>query len=143
MILPKVVLDSNVIVSALLVKQGKPAQIILLAQQGHFQCILSKEILAEVRRIAYRKHIQKKYHPTQESIEQLLGILQTWSTWVEVKQVENVIPNDPPDNFVLACAVEGEADYLVSGNLHFVNLKAYRNIKMVTPAQFLNILHSL
>lgn len=65
------------------------------------------------------------------------------STFVTVQNVENVITIDPPDNIVLACAVEGGADYLVSGDLHFLNLKEYRNVKMVTPAQFLEILKSL
>jgi len=60
-----------------------------------------------------------------------------------IVDVENIITEDPPDNIVLACAVQSNADYLVSGNLHFLNLKEYRNIKMVTPAQFLEILRAI
>lgn len=139
----KAVLDSNVIVSALLVNRGKPAQIIGHARSGSFQCLLSQEILAEVRRIVHRKHIQKKYDVPEEKIEALLSVMQEISAWVTIQNVENVITNDPPDNLVLACAVEGGADYLVSGNLHFVNLKQYRNVKMVTPSEFLEILVAL
>lgn len=141
--MPKAVLDSNVIVSAVIVSHGKPAQIVILARQGKFESILSPEILQEVRRILHRKHIQKRYHPTEQAIEDLLGVLNEISTLITVQNVENVITTDPPDNIVLACAVEGGADYLVSGNLHFINLKEYRNVKMVTPAQFLEILKSL
>lgn len=141
--MPKAVLDSNIIVSALIVPHGKPAQIILYAKQGKFTCILSAEILQEVRGILTRRHIQKKYHPTEEAIEKLLSVLQELSVMISVQNIENVIPNDPPDNIVLACAVEGNADYLVSGNLYFINLKEYRNVKMVTPAQFLETLKSL
>lgn len=141
--MPKAVLDSNVIVSALIVPHGKPAQIILHAKQGKFICVLSAEILQEVRGILHRQHIQKKYHPSEQAIQDLLTVLQELSVMISVQSVENVITNDPPDNIVLACAVEGGVDYLVSGNLHFLNLKEYRNIKMVTPAQFLEILNSL
>lgn len=139
----KAVLDSNVIVSALLVSQGKPAQIIGYARSGVFRCVLSNEILQEVRRIVHRKHIQKKYNLPEEKIEELLGALQEISMWVTIQAVENIITNDPPDNLVLACAIEGNADYLVSGNLHFLNLRKHRNVKMVSPAEFLDILAKL
>jgi uncharacterized protein len=141
--MPKAVLDSNIIVSALIVPHGKPAQIILLAKEGKFQCTLSEEIIQEVRNVLQRKHIQKKYHPSENAIEDFIKIIRANSTFHTIQQVENIIPNDPPDNIVLACAVESRADYLVSGNLHFINLKDYRNVKMVTPAQFLEVLAAI
>jgi putative PIN family toxin of toxin-antitoxin system len=141
--MPRAVLDSNVIVSAIIVPVGKPAQIILMAREGKFQCILSQEILGEVRRILKSKHIQKKYHPDPDESEDLIAVLTGISELIELKHIENVIENDPPDNLVLACAVEGGADYLVSGNLHFLNLGEYRRVKMISPAKFLELLASL
>ncbi len=75
-----------------------------------------------------------------KGIEEFLSALRDLGRIVAVHQVENLVPNDPPDNLVLACAVEGNADYLVSGNLHLLNLKEHRGVKMVTPAQFLEII---
>lgn len=141
--MPKAVLDSNVIVSALIVPHGNPARIILLAKEGKFECVLSEDILLEVRNVLQRKHIQKKYHPAEDAIEEFIQAIRAHSTFHTIQYVEDIIPNDPPDNVVLACAVEGGANYLVSGNLHFRNLKEHRNVKMVTPAQFLEILKKL
>jgi len=75
-----------------------------------------------------------------EGIEEFLASLEGICQLVSVQHVENIVPNDPPDNLVLACAVEGKVDYLVSGNLHLLDLEQHRGIKIVTPAQFLEIL---
>ncbi|MBI4674733.1 MAG: putative toxin-antitoxin system toxin component, PIN family [Chloroflexi bacterium] len=139
----KVVLDTNILVSALIIKEGKPARIVMFAREGKFECVLSEEIIEEARTIFHRKHIQKRFHPSEEEIEEFLGALQDVSTFVSIQNVENVITADESDNVVLACAVEGGAEYLVSGDLHFLNLKSHRNVKMVTPAQFLEILKTI
>jgi putative PIN family toxin of toxin-antitoxin system len=136
----KATLDTNVIVSALIKPNGKPAQI--LDQRAKFELVLSDAILQEADTALHRKHIQKKYSPSSDSIEKLFATLREFSTMVHVQHVENIVPNDPPDNLVLACAVEGKADYLVSGDLHLLDLEQHRGIKIATPAQFLEILMS-
>jgi len=136
----KVVLDTNVLVSAFLRSQGKPAQI--LAQDSNFELLLSENILAELTDVLNRPRIHKKQTISQEKLDEYLETLRINSTLITVIEVENLIPQDPPDNLVLACAVEGAADYLVSGNLHLLNLKQHRGIKIVTPNQFLKILAS-
>ncbi len=138
----KAVLDTNVLVSAILRPFGKPAQI-LEQQPSRFELFLLQEILAETLGVLQRKRIQKKDPLTPQIIEAFILRLRTASIIVIVQNVENVITTDPPDNVVLACAVQSNADYLVSGNLHFINLKEHRSVKMVTPAQFLEILKSL
>jgi hypothetical protein len=52
----------------------------------------------------------------------------------------NVIVKDPADDRILECAVEGEVDYLVSGNKHLLDVKEFRGIKIVTVRQILEIL---
>ncbi len=51
-----------------------------------------------------------------------------------------VIADDPDDNAVLACAIEGHAAYVVTGDGHLMSLGAYEGIPIVTPAQFLRAL---
>lgn len=138
----KAVLDTNILVSALVIKVGKPAQVVVFAREGKFESILSEEIIKEARGIFHRKHIQKRFHPTDEEIEEFLDAVRAVSKFIKIEKVEDIITADASDNVVLACAVEGGADYLVSGDLHFLNLKEHRNVKMVTPAQFLEILAS-
>jgi predicted nucleic acid-binding protein len=50
------------------------------------------------------------------------------------------IVKDPADDRILECAVEGEVDYLVSGNKHLLDVKEFRGIKIVTARQILEIL---
>ena len=138
----KAVLDTNVLVSAFIIKQGKPAQIVSRAYVQDFSLLLSEAILRETQIALHYKHIQKRFHPTEQAIEKFLFRLRTGGILLSVRNIENIISNDPPDNLVLACAVEGGADYLVSGNKHLLNLKQHRGVKIVTPAQFLEILKS-
>ena len=125
----KVVLDANIIVSAVIKPTGKPAQI--LGQRDRFELLISDHIIQEARRVLHRKHIQQKYHPSEDKIEGILQVLKEFGRMIAVEHIENLIPQDPPDNLVLACAVEGGADYLVSGNLHLLDLKQHRGVKIV------------
>ena len=135
----KVVLDTNVLVSAFLRDKGKPAQI--LSQNSRFELLICEEILAELTDVLNRPRIRRKETYLEHRVQEFLGQLRSSSTWIAVIEVENIVPHDPPDNVVLACAVEGGADYLVSGNLHLLDLKQHRGVKIVMPAQFLEIIN--
>ncbi|MBI3914235.1 MAG: putative toxin-antitoxin system toxin component, PIN family [Chloroflexi bacterium] len=134
----KVVLDTNVLVSAFLRSKGKPAQI--LSQDSKFELLICEGILAELTDVLNRPRIRRRETYLEHRVHEYLERVRASSIWLTIGEVENIIPHDPPDNLVLACAVEGNADYLVSGNKHFLDLKQHRHVKMVTPAQFLEIL---
>jgi putative PIN family toxin of toxin-antitoxin system len=135
----RIVLDTNILVSAFLRNLGKPAQI--LDQSSNFELILCEEILDELMDVLNRPRIKRKETYLEHRVFEYLDQLRTHSILVTPTEVENLIPQDSPDNLVLACAVEGDADYLVSGNLHLLNLKQHRGIQIVTPAQFLEIIN--
>jgi putative PIN family toxin of toxin-antitoxin system len=137
----KAVLDTNVLVSAFLRSKGKPAQI--LAQGSKFELLLCEEMLDELLDVLNRPRIQRKQPCPQDQLLEYLRRLRVDSTLVTILEVENIVLHDPPDNIVLACAVEGGADYLVSGNKHLLDLEKHRRVKIVTPAQFLEILQTI
>ena len=138
----KAVVDTNILVSALIKPEGKPAQI--LQQVGKFELLFSADILDEAREVLNRKRLRKKYHHTAQDVNTFLDAkLRRAGTLVIVEHVENVIKNDPPDNLVLACAAEGHAQYLVSGNAHLLDLVSYQKVEIVTPARFLEILKTV
>lgn len=134
-----VVLDTNVFVSAFIKHEGNPARILSLSDQ--YTLLLSDAILAETRMVLGRPRIRRKYKVTDDLVQGYLQALEDLAVMVQPALIENVITNDPPDNEVLACAVEGRADYLVSGNRHFLDLVEYKWVRMLTPAQFLSVLH--
>jgi predicted nucleic acid-binding protein len=62
---------------------------------------------------------------------------------VEPKVIERVISDDPKDDAILACAVEGRANYIVSGDEHLLKLREHRGIKILTPREFVEqVLHA-
>ncbi|MBM3130417.1 MAG: putative toxin-antitoxin system toxin component, PIN family [Chloroflexi bacterium] len=136
----KAVLDTNVLVSAFLRDKGKSAQI--LSQNSRFELLICEEIVAELTDVLNRPGIRRKETYLEHRVHEYLERLRASGTWVTIAEIENLIPHDPPDNTVLACAVEGGAKYLVSGNKHLLDLKQHRRVKIVTPAQFLEILKS-
>ena len=134
-----VVLDTNVIVSAFLSKNGVPNQI--LRQAGiDYQLFIAFEILEESRRVLNRPKIQKRGRLTKDEILQFLNDLCAIADIVKNLPSLQVIEDDPSDNVILACALEAKADYLVSGDIHLQKLKIYKEIRIISPSDFLCIL---
>jgi putative PIN family toxin of toxin-antitoxin system len=134
----KIVLDTNVIFSALIKPDGNCARILTAADR--YTLLLSPAILAETEMVLGRQRIRRKYKVTDGIVQDYLAALESLAVMIQPAHVENIITKDPPDNEVLACAVEGSADYLVSGNQHFLELVKYKHVRMLTPAEFLHVL---
>lgn len=60
------------------------------------------------------------------------------SELVEPKIKINIIKDDPDDNKILECAVEGKVNYIVSGDKHLLRVRAYQGIKIITPREFMD-----
>lgn len=134
----RVVLDTNVLVSALIVKAGKPAQI--MRHTSAFTLLLTDEILAETAEVLGRKHIRQRYPVTDADVNAYLRSLRAVGTVIKVEVQVDIITRDPEDNRVLALAQAGGADYIVSGDPHLTELGIYAGIPILTPAQFLDVL---
>ena len=59
---------------------------------------------------------------------------------VETTSKLNIVKDDPTDNIVLECAVDGKVDYIVSGDGHLLKIKEFHGIKIFSPKLFLNLL---
>ena len=82
--------------------------------------------------------IRRKYSLTDEDVEQLLALLQREALLVPgTADVTGAIPADPSDEKILACALDGRADLIVSGNLHLLDLGQYRGVSILNVRQFL------
>jgi putative PIN family toxin of toxin-antitoxin system len=127
----KVVLDTNVIVSGLNFHMSNPAKILLLVASGAIDNLTSRHILNETKRI-----LVGKFFWTREEADAAEVWLNTFSTSVNPKNRIAVIADDP-DNRILECAMEGQADFIISGDHHLTDLKNYQGIKIVDPATFL------
>jgi putative PIN family toxin of toxin-antitoxin system len=139
----RVVIDANVFVSAILKPKSKPDKIIDLIKQGKLALALSHDILAEIRKVLLYPKIKKKLRLTTKEIgESLIQIGQAAIT-TQGKVRVNVIKDDPDDNRYLECAMEAQADFIISGDRHLKDLKSFQGIKIVDPATFLEFIAEL
>ena len=109
------VLDANVFISGLLSKEGPPGQILDAWLEGKFSLFISPQIVVEIQRVLEYPRIRERIEPGEAGF--LIKRLMVASKWVEGKLVLEVLNQDPSDNIYLACAVEAQAEFLVTGNL--------------------------
>jgi uncharacterized protein len=129
----RVVLDTNVLVSALLFR-GKVSRLAALWQQGRLVPLLSKETFGELRKVL----TYQKFSLDQEEIGAILedAILPFFEIVDPVEPIKGVC-TDPDDDPFIACAVSGEAAFVVTGDAQLVGLRQYRTVKFITPSEFL------
>ena len=137
----RIVIDTNVIVSAVLNPHGKPAVILDAVIDGDLNLIVSPDMLEEARRVFSYPKIQKILKQNNISLNEVKNYIDRLSKTAIIvpgKIKLDVIKDDPDDNIVLACALEGKANYIVSGDQHLTSLKTYQALEIVTPAVFLS-----
>jgi putative PIN family toxin of toxin-antitoxin system len=120
----RVVLDSNIIVSGLIVDSGYPAQVLDAWERGLFRLIMAPELLAEVRAVLRRPRIQEKYGISNERIDNLLVDLSVASDPAPTPRRPSLRSRDEKDDHVLECALGGKAHYLVTGDQDLLVLNA-------------------
>lgn len=136
----RVVLDANLFVSAVIEPRGKPAQILDAWRTTRFELLIRQDILDEVGEVLRRPRIQKRHQWTDQMVARFLDGLRELAVVTPGElQILNAA-EDPDDGMYLACAVEGEADYVVSGDQHLLRLGSFQGTLIVTPAQFLAVL---
>lgn len=134
----RVVLDTNVFVSSLLVKSGQPAEALDAWRSRSYLLVTSPPLIAEIVNTLSYERIRRKYNITDDDVAALVTLLEKDALVVPGQtEISGVIPDDPDDERVLACALEGQADLIVSGDHHLLDLKTYEGIPVVTVRQFL------
>lgn len=132
----RVVVDTNVVISAFLHTERPLFQIFQCAVQGRYQLLTSPALIREVGRV-----LRETFHVTDHARIGRLKALVKAAEMITPQRTLNVITADPPDNRILECAVEGRANLIVSGNRrHLLALKAYEGIPIVRAVDFLRTL---
>jgi putative PIN family toxin of toxin-antitoxin system len=138
----RVVLDTNQYVSALLKSKSNSARLMTLVAEGQITLIVSPDILEEIRRVLAYPKIQKLHRRTKQEIEQFIRQTAKIAVVTPGTLEVNAIQADPSDNIFLACAVEGRADYIISGDHHLKDLGVFQGIEILDPAAFLEIIET-
>lgn len=135
----KVVLDTNVIISALF-WEGKPADVMRRVEAGEVEMCLSAEILEEVEWVLVRDKLKVPLKRSGQRVEKIVNKVYSMAHIVNPRVKVNRIKTDPEDNKFLECALECKADYIVSGDRHLLDLGEFSGIKIVTATEFLESL---
>jgi putative PIN family toxin of toxin-antitoxin system len=131
----KVVLDTSVLISALLFK-GELSKLVELWQKGKIVPVISRDTFQELRSVlAY-----PKFSLSQDEINTIIEneILPHFEV-VEVTREIKGVCRDPADDKFISCAFSASAGYVVSGDKDLCDLNRYRSVRIITPADFLKI----
>lgn len=130
----RVVLDTNVVISALVKEDGAPALILSLVMNGRIQLCMTEEIFNEYSGVLSRKKFRSL---DQASVKKALLYIKQKSLWVVPSTRINIIKIDPEDNKFLECASEAKADYLITGNKKHFIMNHYEKTRTMSPRDFL------
>jgi putative PIN family toxin of toxin-antitoxin system len=137
----RAVLDTNIIVSAAISSKGAPFDILeAWRTQRRFMLVTSPQILGEVLRVFEYPKIKKSYGLTDKTIERVILPLAKYAAVTPGELTVKEVKDDPTDDMFLACAIEGEADFIVSGDRHLLEIGTYRGVPILTAAAFLETL---
>ena len=125
----RVVLDSNVIISGFLFG-GPPARLLEYALARQIACFTSLPILDEVRDVLQRP----KFGLSSDQALTLIEALHDLCTIVTPTRRVHAVEADPDDNAILECAMAADAELVVSGDSHLLDLGQWKHIRILSPS---------
>ena len=134
----RAVLDTTQFVSALTRGDGLQGQLIHRWRREALELVTSYALLDELSAVVGRSRLRRRF--ADGALEDLMAVLNRYAVVVPGETIVRAVPDDPDDDAVLACAVEAEADYIVSGDRHLLVLGSYEGIPTLRAAEFLAIL---
>jgi len=129
---PKVVVDTNVFVSAVLLK-GPSSRVLEKWKEGKFILLFSPDIFDEYFEVLARP----KFNQEERDIRELAELLTEKGLAMEPRARLKIVEKDPTDNKFLECAVAGDADFIISGDRHLLNLQEYEGIRILKISRFI------
>ncbi|MHB8625523.1 MAG: putative toxin-antitoxin system toxin component, PIN family [Aggregatilineales bacterium] len=139
----KIVIDTNVLISAVIRRNPTIRAVLDACRTGEVVLVLSKPLLRELGRVLHKPNLQKLHRMTDAEISEYITALSTFAEIVPgTTKLE--VSKDPLDNIFFACAVEAQADYIVSGDVHHIlSVPSFQGVKTISPTDFVEkILHA-
>lgn len=128
----KIIIDTNLWISFLITKDFAKLDEILISQKGIL--IFSKELLDEFLEVARRPKFRRFF--SSSDIEELLETIDEFAVFIKV-QTKIEVCRDPKDNFLLSLAIDGEADFLLTGDNDLLDLTKFGNTSIINISNFL------
>ena len=133
----RVVIDTNVLISGLFGLQNSPsAQLLAAFRRQRLILVTSPAIVEEVALVLARDRIVQRTHMEAAEQEAFISELVDRSELTSGRQLTIPVSRDIKDDKVLACALEGQVDYLITGDEDLLALQAFAGITIATPGSF-------
>jgi putative PIN family toxin of toxin-antitoxin system len=137
----RVVLDTNTLVSGIISSGGPPRRLLDGARTQAFESYSSAILLAELLDVLSRDKFARRLEVAGLTPQGIVIDLRRLVSLVDPADLPRVIPADPDDDHVLACAIAARAELIVSGDRHLLDLGGdYRGIHIASPAEAVSIL---
>jgi len=130
----RVVFDTNVLISATLWEGSVAQKFLFKCIKENIQIFSSQKIIEEYKEILARDFDYIEY----EIGEILEKVLQFVTLVTPIKKID-IVKEDADDNKIIECAVESDAEYIISYDKHLLKLKVYLGIKIIRPEEALGI----
>ena len=140
--MPKIVLDSTVLVSAFLTANGAADAVIQRAKDGSVLVYASDAILDETQKVLAYPRLVQQYRYTEQDVQVFCDSVRAAAILVSPLPPFPAICRDPNDDMVLACARAAAVQYLVTRDKDLLVLQHYEGIAVVTPEAFLAFLRA-
>ncbi len=139
----RAVVDTNVLVSGLVSEGGPPSKVIDAWLEGQYTLVTSAYMVEELIHVLSYPRIRDRLRLDKDELEAILIALLAQAKVTPGQLCLAGVTRDPKDDAVVACAVEGEADGMVSGDQDLLVLGTYKGIEVITPRQFIERLAAL
>jgi putative PIN family toxin of toxin-antitoxin system len=136
----RAVLDTNVLVSGLITDHSPPRQLVDAWLDGRYVLVTSLYQVAELNHVLAYPRIADRLRLTAADVDLILAVLLSQGEVVAGALQLPGVTRDPKDDPLVACAVEGGAAYLVSGDGDLLDLDEYEGVRVVPPGEFVEIL---
>lgn len=134
----KITADTNVLISATF-WTGNSYRILDMVDKKEIELILSAEIIEEYNDVVNRDEITDKVSDKNLITSSIVDKAINEALIIQPKEKLEIVKKDLDDNKIIECAVEGNADYIITQDEHLLELKEFNGIKIVTPKDFLEI----
>ena len=130
----KIVPDTNVYISGIIFG-GNPRKVLELAKDKKVVAFTSTSILLEVA-----EKLNQKFHWDEEKVSKTLKAISKITEVVIPATRLSVVKKDPTDNKIIECALESEANYIISGDKHLLDIREFEGIQIITSGNLLKII---
>lgn len=130
----RIILDTNVLLSGLMLPEGTPGKIVNAWRKRNFYLVVSESILEEVARVLAYPKIRKRLNWDDEHISRYIALMRFEAEVVDIVGVEANVPADPNDNHLLATLIASKAGWLITGDSDFDELTG--QCPVIAPGEF-------